>query len=322
MITENADNVEIRQYTYKSGAFYEGTFDGVMRSGRGYWRHPKGEVYEGEYRNNKEEGLGVYKFEGSGKTYIGQWLNGKMHGAGIYYFNPEHTVYYIGHYVEDQKHDLGYYCYESGILTTQKWDMGRLIHEEPSTPVEQVDVAIQINELIAKVRIVAPRQLGEISSSKMHTFQFPYGATYTGQYLGTKKHGQGYWLHPEGDSYEGQFENNKHNGWGVYIIGRSGKKFVGSWRDGKMDGIGIYFFNPQETEYFFGNYHADLKHGCGMYHFAESGHNRLQTWENGVLKEEMSMDESSLAEYTKAIHKLIQTVCPYAPNYEPIAFAG
>ncbi|CCW69249.1 unnamed protein product [Phytomonas sp. Hart1] len=320
MFTENNTNIEVKQYTYRSGAVYKGTFDGVKRSGRGYWRHPKGEVYEGEYKNNKEEGLGVYKFEGTGKIYIGQWLNGKMNGCGVYFFNLEHTVYFVGNYVDDQRHGLGHYSYESGILTTQQWDMGQLIHEESSTPLEQVNVAIQIQNFISEVRVVAPLELGEVPSSKIHTFQFSYGATYTGQYLGTKKHGQGYWLHPEGDSYEGQFENNKHNGWGVYIVGRSGKKFVGSWRDGKMNGIGIYFFNPQETEYYIGNYRADLKHGCGMYHFAESGHDRLQTWEDGVLKEELGMDELFVEAYIKAIHKLIETVGSYAPNYEPIAF--
>lgn len=317
------DHVEVKTYQYKSGAVYEGTFDGNLRSGRGHWSHPSGETYEGQYANNKFEGLGVYVFNNTGKRYLGNWHGGQMNGMGIYYFNRENTAYYVGNYTDDKKDGSGHYMYETGIMTSQKWAAGQLKSEEETSPVEMVKVAIAKKELSEAVRVVAPKVLGEIPPpSEVRTFQFPSGATYTGQYFGTKKHGRGYWLHPEGDSYEGQFENNKHNGWGVYIIGRSGKKFVGLWQDGKMNGMGVYFFNPHETEYFIGFYRDDVKHGRGLYHFADSGNNRIQIWENGTLKEEADAGEAIVKEYLDTIRRIVDTVKPFAPSYEPIAFAA
>lgn len=315
------DDNAVRTYTYKSGAVYEGTFNGTRRDGHGHWQHPKGEVYDGEYIDNRQHGLGMYLFTETRKCYIGNWFKGKMNGEGVYYFNRERTVFYYGNYTEDQKNGDGYYMYESGIMTTQVWDMGRLVSEQETKPEEVVEVALRIRTLTNSVRAVTMRELGEhVVPSEIRTFQFPSGATYTGQYSGTKKHGQGYWLHPEGDRYEGQFECNKHNGWGVYIIGPSGKKYVGEWRDGKMDGVGVYFFNSQETEYFVGVYRNDVKHGIGMYHFSESNRSRVQLWEHGTLKQESDANEVTESDFVAAIKRIVHIVAPFAPNYKPVAF--
>lgn len=324
MSEENTNSSEVKSYIYKSGAVYEGTFDGNLRSGRGHWQHPKGETYEGEYADNKQSGLGVYTFEGTGKRYLGNWAEGSMNGEGVYFFNGERTAFYFGNYTADKKDGPdGRYMYETGVMTSQSWKNGALQSEEETRPVEMVETSIRVKDLADRVRLAAPKELGEVPPpSEVRTFQFPSGATYTGQYCGPKKHGRGYWLHPEGDSYEGQFENNKHNGWGVYIIGRSGKKFVGEWRDGKMHGMGVYFFNPQETEYFVGHYREDVKHGRGMYHFSNSGNCMVQMWQNGNLTQEAPVDADDLREYAEAIRKIIDTVTPFAPNYEPIAFAS
>ncbi|CBZ26234.1 conserved hypothetical protein [Leishmania mexicana MHOM/GT/2001/U1103] len=311
----------IKTYTYKSGAVYEGTFDGNMRSGRGHWTHPQGERYEGEYKDNKQNGLGVYIFSETGKKYLGNWEAGQMNGEGLYFFNLDCTAYYFGNYTKDKKDGDGHYMYETGVMTTQKWNMGALLKEEETPPSEIVECAVKIKELMDAVRAVAPKELGDMPPpSEVRTFQFPSGATYTGQYFGTKKHGRGYWLHPEGDSYEGQFDNNHHSGWGVYVIGRSGKKYVGHWRNGKMNGIGVYFFNPQETEYYVGLYRDDVKNGRGMYHFAESGASMVQMWENGVLRQEMEADKATEKAYEAAIRRIVEVVKPYAPNYEPVTF--
>ncbi|GET93472.1 hypothetical protein, conserved [Leishmania tarentolae] len=313
----------IKTYTYKSGAVYEGTFDGNMRSGRGHWTHPQGERYEGEYKDNKQNGLGVYIFSETGKKYLGNWEAGQMNGAGLYFFNNDCTAYYFGNYTKDKKDGDGHYMYETGVMTTQKWNMGALLKEEETPPSEIVECAVKIKELMDAVRAMAPKELGEIPPpSEVRTFQFPSGATYTGQYFGTKKHGRGYWLHPEGDSYEGQFDSNHHSGWGVYVIGRSGKKYVGQWRNGKMNGIGVYFFNPQETEYYVGLYRDDVKNGRGMYHFAESGVSMVQMWENGVLRQEAEANKLTEKAYEEAIRKIIEVVKPYAPNYEPLTFGS
>ena len=316
-----AEPLEFKTYTFQSGAVYEGTFKGSKRHGRGHWRHPEGEIYEGEYAENKQHGRGIYIFGASGKRYLGTWFQGEMAGEGVYYFSAKMNTFYCGGYEHDKKHGKGYYTYDNGVVTVQQWNVGELVSESEASPTDQVECARKVRDIFVSVRAVAPRELGaQPETLDVKTFQFPSGTTYTGQYHGVKKHGQGYWVHPDGDSYGGQFEDNKHFGWGVYITGRSGKKYVGQWVDGKMNGWGVYFFTPQESEYYVGCYKEDQKHGQGLYHFAESGHSKLQLWENGVLKRESDADEAIVLAYLQAIKKLIDIVQTVAPNYHSVAF--
>lgn len=318
-----AEQLEFKTYTYGTGAVYQGTFKGTKRHGRGHWQHPTGEIYEGEYEDNKPSGRGVYIFSDSGKRYIGFWRAGVMHGLGVYFFTSNKNSYYLGNYDTDRKHGHGYYLYDNGIMTIQNWDKGELANEVEASPVDRIECAKQLRELVANVRMVAPKEIG-VWPERLETksFQFPSGATYCGQFYGTKKHGQGNWTHPEGDSYEGQFEDNKHEGWGVYISGRSGKKYVGEWAGGKMHGWGVYFFNPQETEYFVGQYRDDKKDGTGIYHFAESGQTKAQIWAMGELVKETDADEEITLAYIDGIKKLVSVVAPYAPRYHSKAFSS
>lgn len=312
----------IQDYTFPSGATYSGTFKENLRHGKGFWSHPKGEMYEGEYEHNKKHGLGVYCFKNTGKMYIGEWKNDKIDGEGIYYFNASHTALYFGQYHADKKHGKGIYLYENGILTAQEWREGELVHES-LLPIDQfLEYAIRKRSLIHRVRrAVASRLLGELPpESEVRAFQFPSGATYTGQYYGAKKHGTGQWVHPEGDQYDGQFEFNKHHGWGIYTIGRTGKKFIGEWKAGKMNGVGVYFFTPEETEYFVGTYRNDVKHGRGMYHFVRDQKNKVQWWEEGTLVKEENASEEEVAAYEKLIQDIIDVVKSNAPEYQQKIF--
>lgn len=42
-----------------------------------------GRYYEGEYRDDKKEGYGIFKWP-DGRCYKGSWKNGKQHGKGTY----------------------------------------------------------------------------------------------------------------------------------------------------------------------------------------------------------------------------------------------
>lgn len=319
-IATTEPTLENKTYTYQSGAVYEGTFKGTKRHGRGHWQHPDGEVFEGEYEDNKQHGLGVYVFGSSGKRYLGSWAQGEMSGEGIYYFTAR-SMYYVGGYEKDKKHGTGFYMYENGVLTLQSWSYGEMTSETEAQPRDHVEAARKVREIFCSVRKVAPKQLGaQPAALDVKTFQFPSGATYTGEYYGTKKHGLGYWLHPEGDSFEGEFEDNRHVGWGVYVTGKSGKKYVGQWEDGKMSGWGVYFFTPQETEYYVGQYRDDRKHGMGMYHFAESGDSKVMTWENGQLVKEFDADENTVVSFVTAIKRIVDIVGRVAPHYKPVNF--
>jgi len=322
-MADDQSGLERKTYTYQSGAVYTGQFKGAKRHGQGHWRHPEGEVYEGQYEDNRQHGKGVYVFGKTGKMFVGDWARGMLHGAGVYYFNSDKTAYFVGTYEGDKKSGDGFYMYENNVLTAQTWKAGELVSEREATAAERVECARLVDEHERAVRPFAPQILGPLPAKlEVKNFQFPSGATYCGQFSGTKKFGQGYWAHPEGDSYEGFFENNRHHGWGVYVSGKSGKKYVGQWRHGVMHGWGVYFFTPQETEFFVGQYAEDKKHGIGMYHYAESGQSKEQLWSAGELVKETDADEEKVHDYLAAIRAIVKVVAPAAPRYHSEAFSS
>lgn len=51
--------------------------------GEGILKLPNGEIYRGDYFQDKKHGNGVFMWP-NGKSYDGSWKNGKQHGIGFY----------------------------------------------------------------------------------------------------------------------------------------------------------------------------------------------------------------------------------------------
>ena len=70
--------------TWANGAKYEGQWENGVRNGKGlYLFTPRGtSSYEGDFVENKREGVGVYQW-GSGDRYSGGFLNDQRHGKGV-----------------------------------------------------------------------------------------------------------------------------------------------------------------------------------------------------------------------------------------------
>lgn len=321
------EQLEWREYTFPSGALYRGGFVGTRKEGRGWWRHPSGETYEGQYLNNQQEGWGIYRFADTGKEYRGQWVQGEMSGKGLYLFEPDGSEYYIGDYQHDRKHGSGLYQYRDGRMMHQVWRDGVMLSEDPASPRVQFDYFSMMTDVVEECdkagrnETLAARALPDIErefdlSTKYQTHTFPSGCSYAGDFLLTKKHGTGLWRHPDGDWYDGQFRYNRHWGWGVYVIGKSLKKYVGCWRDGKMHGWGIYYFTENDTEFYIGQYRNDMKHGEGLYVFAQGG-SRLQLWQSGDLMSEETCSQATHLQYDEVRRKLLLKVRRYTKEFKP-----
>ena len=50
--------------------------------GKGIFTWPDGRRYEGNYKDDKKSGFGIYTWKKEGKKYEGEWQNGKQHGVG------------------------------------------------------------------------------------------------------------------------------------------------------------------------------------------------------------------------------------------------
>ena len=63
--------------------------------------------------------------------------------------------------------------------------------------------------------------------STIETYKWPNGDTYTGEWKGTKKHGQGTYIYANGNKYVGHYYESMKHGHGIYYLGEF--KYEGEW---------------------------------------------------------------------------------------------
>jgi len=73
-------------------ARYDGNYVSNIRSGIGKMIYPNGDIYEGEWVDNKMQGEGSYTYSKTKDIYSGSWLNNKKHGEGRYEFGGDSSV--------------------------------------------------------------------------------------------------------------------------------------------------------------------------------------------------------------------------------------
>ena len=93
-INKRFDKLEINNINKQEIKFDDGKYIGQvvngLAEGKGTWYGTKepfiGDRYEGEWRNDKKEGKGIYYWN-DGDRYEGDFRNGNFEGKGIYYFS-------------------------------------------------------------------------------------------------------------------------------------------------------------------------------------------------------------------------------------------
>src|SRR3954468_21107818 len=76
-------------------AEYRGEFHAGMKQGRGVKTWPNGDRYEGDFVEDRKEGVGAYSYgrgPSTGESYEGEWLADRRHGYGEYRW-PTGDVY-------------------------------------------------------------------------------------------------------------------------------------------------------------------------------------------------------------------------------------
>jgi hypothetical protein len=76
-----------------------------------------GQYYEGSWKNNVREGLGVWHDPEKGQKYAGQWSTGTKHGWGVY--ETKH-IRYEGYWKHDQisgKGECIYLSHHAGAMS-------------------------------------------------------------------------------------------------------------------------------------------------------------------------------------------------------------
>mmetsp|Transcript_15842 Transcript_15842/g.23850 ORF Transcript_15842/g.23850 Transcript_15842/m.23850 type:complete len:231 (-) Transcript_15842:87-779(-) len=82
-------------------ARYEGNYKDGARNGVGKMTYPNGDIYEGEWLDNKMHGEGTYIYKKTGDIYSGSWAANAKNGEGRYEFGGDSSVL-VGHWQNGQ----------------------------------------------------------------------------------------------------------------------------------------------------------------------------------------------------------------------------
>ncbi len=115
-------------YIQPNGSRYTGSFKDGVPHGKGRVEFANGDVYDGEWDNDRMQGAGTYVFgsnsPSAGDRYVGEWRNDMMHGKGAYTFGPKSQFAgdtYVGEYRFGKKNGFGTYRWSNGSRYEGEW---------------------------------------------------------------------------------------------------------------------------------------------------------------------------------------------------------
>lgn len=180
---------------YKDGKIdfrYEGNMREGKRHGKGVYKWVSGDIYEGNWIDNKMNGKGIFRWA-NGDIYEGNWVDDKMSGKGIYKWTDGNI--YEGDFANNERHGKGIYKRINGNIYEGDWVNGK--------------------------------------RTGKGIYKWPSGTTYVGDFVNGDFHGKGIYKFADGRSYEGNYVNDKRHGWGVEKSSDGKITYEGEWINGK-----------------------------------------------------------------------------------------
>ena len=107
-----------------AGCEYEGEFKNGKKSGRGIYRWPDGLVYEGEFYNDWINGSGTLELPGA--VFEGTWVDGARNGPGVDIFDDGGR--FEGEYVKGKRSGHGIETFSDGSSKEGVWKDLDLLH--------------------------------------------------------------------------------------------------------------------------------------------------------------------------------------------------
>jgi len=183
---------------------YVGEFLNGLRNGQGIYSFANGEKYVGQYRDDKRKGQGTYTYP-DGKKYVGQWVDGNYDGFGTFY-NADGSIRQQGIWRDD------------------------VFIQAQAAPAP----------IVPEVVSGYPACTGSNWDRCYGEFTYNDGTRYQGQWLNSKRNGQGTYYFANGDKYIGQWVSGIMEGQASYIW-RDGSKYIGQYKNDKRNGYGTYY---------------------------------------------------------------------------------
>lgn len=146
-----------------------------IKHGKGVYSFADGQVYIGEWKNDKYHGIGTLTYP-DGKEYSGEWKNGLMDGKGTLITSNGSKV--VGEFRDDMANGK---CIFNSVIEND----------------------VYIGEFVDDQR------------HGQGTLIFPDGEKYIGEFLYDEKNGYGTNIFPNGDEYKGEWKDDKFHGKGT-----------------------------------------------------------------------------------------------------------
>jgi len=212
-----------------------GTYKGSVKSRFSTVRHGYGEfetdtaTYQGEWKDNKEHGFGVYVLQSSrrynGYRYEGEWKDGEMTGYGICVYSDGDS--YSGHNLNGEFDGYGVYLHTSTTGGVSKCEYKQGVKHGFGT-YESGDMSHSGSYSYDKfvvgrgtIRLASGTYAGDLKGARAST--------------ATLKHGNGTYTYANGDVYEGQFKHDKQYGKGK-LTKPDGTVEEGTWSGTRLTG--------------------------------------------------------------------------------------
>ena len=205
---------------------------------------PMGDKYEGETKNNKPNGKGIY-YSITGEIREGIFIDGHLNGKGKMTLN--NGFFIEGNFVDDELDGYGKTININGELYEGEFKNG-------------------IRE--GKGKLILPNEdrfEGCFIKGKLEGFgKFicKNGESYEGEFKGGIPNGKGKKKYKDGSEYEGNFKNGKENGLGIKRC-KDGQIYEGNFLNGIKNGKGKHIF-PDGQKYE-GDFYEDRYNGNGIY---------------------------------------------------------
>lgn len=205
---------------------YSQCIQGDCKEGYGKFNFSNGDIYEGEWEDDKFHGKGKYLYN-DGSYFEGLFKNNKLDGDGIRY-DAKNDLKIIGSFenwkLQDGKVKFIFGSgefYEGGLKDLKFHGKGKYTSKDKSYYEGEWD-----ND----------------KKSGYGKYVYANKSTYEGEWKNDLFHGKGTYTYHDKTIYEGEWKDGKEDGYGV-IKYSTGEKYEGYWSRGKEHGHGTYYFN-------------------------------------------------------------------------------
>lgn len=292
-------------FTFKTGTFYEGTWQKNRMEGEGTLSDPESGTYTGSFSDSQKSGQGTFTWN-NGDTYTGNWQEDAMNGEGTYTFAD-------GSVMQGQFQDNAFFSGEYKVSnTTGTYVIQYTDGQMASAEITFVDGTVYNGGFTG----------GQISGNG--TVRYPNGDSYSGSYQQGKREGDGTYRWYFGDTYEGSWSGDAMNGAGSYTFAdgmtlsgtfadnqfasgsyqaetedgtyqftldngkpvtaeirlKNGLFYTGGFSDKGFDGEGKVTYPTGDS--YDGNFSEGLREGQGTYHWADGSY-YTGAWEQDAM---------------------------------------